>query len=286
VDLAGSERVDRSEVKGDRLREAQHINKSLSSLGDVIFSLASKSSHIPYRNSKLTQILQSSLGGRAKTLMFVQLNPDATSYSESMSTLKFAERVSGVELGAAKSSKDGKDVRDLMEQLASLKDTIARKDEEIERLQSAKDVQHPQRVQKPMLRRKSFGQTDDINSDTSMEDSRSFQQSRHSLTDGESFTSSVEGEYEERLSEATSDVASVGTQGSPMDAAKRPPKISERAKSTTSRSTSITRPLDKLRKVATRTTSTVAKVTSGLSSSSIKKTGGASSLAKSSKRWA
>ena len=59
------------------------------------------------------------IGGRAKTLMFVQLNPDATSYSESMSTLKFAERVSGVELGAAKSSKDGKDVQDLMEQVSS-----------------------------------------------------------------------------------------------------------------------------------------------------------------------
>jgi len=57
------------------------------------------------------------IGGRAKTLMFVQLNPDATSYSESMSTLKFAERVSGVELGAAKTSKEGKDVRDLMEQV-------------------------------------------------------------------------------------------------------------------------------------------------------------------------
>lgn len=56
-------------------------------------------------------------GGHAKTLMFVQLNPDAVSYSESLSTLKFAERVSGVELGAAKSSKDGRDVRELMEQV-------------------------------------------------------------------------------------------------------------------------------------------------------------------------
>ncbi|KAJ0255741.1 Kinesin-like protein KIN-14P [Hirschfeldia incana] len=284
VDLAGSERVDRSEVKGDRLREAQHINKSLSSLGDVIFSLASKSSHVPYRNSKLTQLLQSSLGGRAKTLMFVQLNPDATSYSESMSTLKFAERVSGVELGAAKSSKEGKDARDLMEQVASLKDTIARKDEEIERLLLVKDSHNPQRLQKPMVRRKSFGQTDDMNSETGEYSS----QSRHSVTDGESLSSSVEGEYEERLSEATSDASSIGTQKSSDVVAKRPPKISDRAKSMTSRSTtSVTRPLDKLRKVATRTTSTVAKVASGLSSSSsIKKTGSASSLAKSSKRWA
>ncbi|KAG5024267.1 hypothetical protein JHK86_020181 [Glycine max] len=135
VDLAGSERVDRSEATGDRLKEAQHINKSLSALGDVIFALSQKSSHVPYRNSKLTQLLQS---GQAKTLMFVQLNPDVASYSETVSTLKFAERVSGVELGAARSNKEGRDVRELMEQLASLKDVIARKDEEIERLQSLK----------------------------------------------------------------------------------------------------------------------------------------------------
>ena len=62
VDLAGSERIDRSEVTGDRLKEAQHINKSLAALGDVIFALAQKSAHVPYRNSKLTQVLQSSLG--------------------------------------------------------------------------------------------------------------------------------------------------------------------------------------------------------------------------------
>lgn len=142
VDLAGSERVDRSEATGERLKEAQHINKSLSALGDVIFALAQKSPHVPYRNSKLTQVLQSSLGGQAKTLMFVQLNPDVNSYSETISSLKFAERVSGVELGAARSNKEGRDVRELMDQVASLKDAIAKKDEEIERLQLLKDLKN------------------------------------------------------------------------------------------------------------------------------------------------
>lgn len=134
IDLAGSERVDRSEATGDRLREAQHINKSLSALGDVIFALAQKNSHVPYRNSKLTQVLQGSLGGQAKTIMFVQLNPDVESYSETVSTLKFAERVSGVELGAARSNREGRGVRELMEQVAFLKDSLAKKDEEIGRL--------------------------------------------------------------------------------------------------------------------------------------------------------
>ncbi|XP_027924549.1 kinesin-like protein KIN-14P [Vigna unguiculata] len=142
VDLAGSERVDRSEVVGDRLKEAQHINKSLSALGDVIFALSQKSAHVPYRNSKLTQLLQTSLGGQAKTLMLVQINSDVKSFSESLSTLKFAERVSGIELGAAKSSKEGRDVRELMEQVASLKDTILVKDEEIEKLQLLKDLKN------------------------------------------------------------------------------------------------------------------------------------------------
>ncbi|KAK4748802.1 hypothetical protein SAY87_015388 [Trapa incisa] len=128
VDLAGSERVDKSEVVGERLKEAQHINKSLSALGDVISSLAQKNSHVPYRNSKLTQLLQDSLGGQAKTLMFVHISPDPESLGETISTLKFAERVSAVELGAARVNKDSSEVKDLKEQVASLKAALARKE--------------------------------------------------------------------------------------------------------------------------------------------------------------
>ncbi|XP_059297995.1 kinesin-like protein KIN-14I isoform X1 [Lycium ferocissimum] len=130
VDLAGSERVDKSEVTGDRLKEAQHINKSLSALGDVISALAQKNAHVPYRNSKLTQLLQDSLGGQAKTLMFVHISPEPDAVGETISTLKFAERVSTVELGAARVNKDTTDVKELKEQIASLKAALARKETE------------------------------------------------------------------------------------------------------------------------------------------------------------
>ncbi|KAI5058679.1 hypothetical protein GOP47_0026849 [Adiantum capillus-veneris] len=135
VDLAGSERVDKSEATGDRLKEAQHINKSLSALGDVISALAQKNAHVPYRNSKLTQLLQDSLGGQAKTLMFVHISPDQESYSETISTLKFAERVASVELGAAHSNKESGEVRDLKDQIAFLKEALDKRDAEVERFQ-------------------------------------------------------------------------------------------------------------------------------------------------------
>uniref|UniRef100_A0A0E0L281 Kinesin-like protein n=1 Tax=Oryza punctata TaxID=4537 RepID=A0A0E0L281_ORYPU len=106
VDLAGSERVNKTEVEGDRLKESQFINKSLSALGDVISALASKSAHIPYRNSKLTHLLQSSLGGDCKTLMFVQISPSSADSGETFCSLNFASRVRAIDHGPARKQAD------------------------------------------------------------------------------------------------------------------------------------------------------------------------------------
>ncbi|CAN1745770.1 Kinesin-like protein KIN-14L [Linum perenne] len=135
VDLAGSERVDKSEVTGDRLKEAQYINKSLSCLGDVVTALAQKNSHIPYRNSKLTLLLQDSLGGHAKTLMFAHVSPEEDSLSETVSTLKFAQRVSMVELGAARANKESSEIMQLKEQVEKLKRALANKQSQDQQFQ-------------------------------------------------------------------------------------------------------------------------------------------------------
>lgn len=94
VDLAGSERLKQSQAEGDRMRETQNINKSLSCLGDVIEALGRGSGHIPYRNSKLTHLLQYSLGGNSKTLMFVMVSPLETHVKETLTSLRFATKVS------------------------------------------------------------------------------------------------------------------------------------------------------------------------------------------------
>lgn len=98
VDLAGSERISNSHATGARLKETQAINKSLSCLGDVIYSISRKrnggqSGHVPFRNSKLTYLLKHSLQGDSKTLMFVNILPLLKNFGETINSLRFATKV-------------------------------------------------------------------------------------------------------------------------------------------------------------------------------------------------
>jgi hypothetical protein len=111
IDLAGSERISKSGAQGDRLKEAQNINKSLSALGDVIQALQQKEKHIPYRNSKLTRLLEDSLGASAsKCVMMCNVSPSSDNAGETKCSLEFALRARKVELGAARRNVDS-DVR-------------------------------------------------------------------------------------------------------------------------------------------------------------------------------
>jgi len=93
VDLAGSEKQKRTGTTGVRFKEATKINLSLSALMNVITSLVDgKSKHVPYRDSKLTRPLQDSLGGNVKTCMIANIFPSASSYEETLSTLRYADR--------------------------------------------------------------------------------------------------------------------------------------------------------------------------------------------------
>ncbi|KAG5810091.1 hypothetical protein H9Q74_002825 [Fusarium xylarioides] len=109
VDLAGSERLKHSQAEGDRIKETQNINKSLSCLGDVIEALGRGSGHIPYRNSKLTHLLQYSLGGNSKTLMFVMVSPLEQHLKETLTSLRFATKVHNTHIGTAKATKKVRD---------------------------------------------------------------------------------------------------------------------------------------------------------------------------------
>jgi hypothetical protein len=129
VDLAGSERQGKTGATGERLKEATKINLSLSALGNVISALASgKGGHIPYRDSKLTRLLQSSLGGNTKTLMICAVSPAADSFDETLSTLRYANRAKNIK-NKPHRNEDPKDakLRALADEIQKLKDMIGGK---------------------------------------------------------------------------------------------------------------------------------------------------------------
>jgi len=132
VDLAGSERVKKSEVEGDHMKEAGHINKSLSALGNVMEALDRKASHIPYRDSKLTYLLQDSLGGNSRTMMIVAVTPVDIAYDESIHALQFATRVRRINIGAAQRNVTSKNLEETVKALTDEMKTLAKQKQRTE----------------------------------------------------------------------------------------------------------------------------------------------------------
>lgn len=126
VDLAGSERIAKTGATGDRLKEATKINLSLSTLCHVISSLTDpKATYIPYRDSKLTRLLQDSLGGNTKTVMIANVGPADYNYDETMNTLRYASRAKNIQ-NKPRINEDPKDalLREYQEEITKLKEQL------------------------------------------------------------------------------------------------------------------------------------------------------------------
>jgi kinesin family protein C2/C3 len=162
VDLAGSERVRRSNVQGQELKEAGFINKSLSALGNVMEALDRKASHIPYRDSKLTYLLQDSIGGNSRTMMVVNISPTDGSYDESVHALQFATRVRRIQIGAAQRNVTSKNleetVKNLTEEMRAL--TRAKERSETQLLSLKRDNNRVQDKLKNLTKTRTQNKTD------------------------------------------------------------------------------------------------------------------------------
>ncbi|XP_037957841.1 kinesin-like protein Klp68D [Teleopsis dalmanni] len=128
IDLAGSERQSKTGASAERLKEASKINLALSSLGNVISALAENSPHVPYRDSKLTRLLQDSLGGNSKTIMIANIGPSAYNYNETLTTLRYASRAKTIQNQPIKNEdpQDAK-LKEYQEEIERLKRLIAPK---------------------------------------------------------------------------------------------------------------------------------------------------------------
>lgn len=133
VDLAGSEQVKRTGAHGDRLEEAKSINLSLSCLGNVVSALAEHSKFVPYRDSKLTRILQDSLGGTAKTCLICTVSPNVSNEAETLSTLRFGTRAQKVQNHVVKNIRRSEDELERLLALAEDKIRVLEQEREDER---------------------------------------------------------------------------------------------------------------------------------------------------------
>lgn len=139
IDLAGSERQSKTGATAERLKEASKINRALSSLGNVISALAEKSSHVPYRDSKLTRLLQDSLGGNSKTIMIANIGPSEYNYNETLTTLRYAHRAKAIQNKPIKNEdpQDAK-LREYQEEIARLRKLIEERQNKEKSLPRAK----------------------------------------------------------------------------------------------------------------------------------------------------
>lgn len=131
IDLAGSERQSKTGASAERLKEASKINLALSSLGNVISALAEGSPHVPYRDSKLTRLLQDSLGGNSKTIMIANIGPSAYNYNETLTTLRYASRAKAIQNQPIKNEdpQDAK-LKEYQEEIERLKRLIGSKQQQ------------------------------------------------------------------------------------------------------------------------------------------------------------
>lgn len=138
VDLAGSEMIKKTQAEGARLEEAKTINKSLSALGNVINSLTENREHVPYRDSKLTRILQQSLGGNSKTTLIICMSSSSYNAGETLSTLRFGTRAKSVKNNAKKNEE--KSAAELQAMLHAAEGKIRALESKVRKLQGGEEL--------------------------------------------------------------------------------------------------------------------------------------------------